>query len=81
MTKKITTFFLFSFLACVFISACSNNLTVKTAVESVPLAQQYVAATQTQATIPTITVTPPPPFHPRGLAHLAGGAGFDRPRN
>lgn len=64
MTKKITTFFLFPFLACVFISACSNSLTVKTAVESVPPAQQYMAATQTQATIPTITVTPTPRFIP-----------------
>ena len=64
MTKKITNFFLLSFLACVFISACSNNLMVKTAVENMPPAQQYVAATQTQATIPTLTVTPTPRFIP-----------------
>ena len=64
MTQKITVFFLLSFIVSVFISACSNNLMVKTAVESVPPARQYVAATQTQATIPTMTITPTPRFIP-----------------
>ena len=64
MTQKITVFFLLSFIVSVFISACSNNLMVKTAVESVPPARQYVAATQTQATISTMTITPTPRFIP-----------------
>lgn len=58
MPKKTTTI-LFTFLMlCLFLSACSDGLTAKTAVETVPPIQQYVAATQTQASIPTLTITP-----------------------
>ena len=57
-------------LSTVLIS-CSNGLTSKTAVETVPPAKQYVAATQTQAVVsstqsalPTITLTPTPQYMP-----------------
>jgi hypothetical protein len=51
--------------------SCSNGVTSKTAVETLPPAQQYVAATQTQAVvastqaaIPTLAFTPTPQFMP-----------------
>jgi len=66
--KFIKTVFCLIFISTVLIS-CSNGLTSKTAVETVPPAKQYVAATQTQAVvattqaaIPTLMFTPTPQF-------------------
>ncbi len=44
--------------------SCSNGLTYKTASETLSPAKQYIAATQTQAALPTLTVTPTPKFMP-----------------
>lgn len=69
-SKFIKTVFCLIFL-CTVLIACSNGLTSKTAVETVPPARQYAAATQTQAVVsstqaamPTLTFTPTPQFIP-----------------
>lgn len=62
MHRKIVPVLVLLIVSGLFSASCSNSLTVKTAAEPIPPAQQYVAATQTQASIPTLTVTPTPRY-------------------
>jgi hypothetical protein len=64
MPKKIITLMFSLIISALLLVACSNGLTVKTAVETLPPARQYMAATQTQAMVPTLTVTPTPRYIP-----------------
>jgi len=64
MLNKNTSSLILIVIAGLLLLGCSQDLIVKTAVETIPPAQQYIAATQTQVSIPTLTVTPTARFIP-----------------
>ena len=71
MKKNRLTFLMILIPLLMALSACSNGLTAKTAVETMPPAEQYISATQTQSIVsitqtaaPTSTVTSTPRLKP-----------------